>query len=107
MMNRSDGRLHAYNARMNNWMITLLLLGAFSARAGGTSTSPEPCSDAWNRQVDEILVSGDGQGHGPDLGSDEWKGVIEFKLGVRGQADVPPRDTGDWCRFIDRLVRER
>ena len=106
-MNHLASRPQAYNARMNKWMILLLLPGAFAVCAGGTSDSPEPCSNAWNRHVDQILVSGDGQGHGPDLGSDEWKGVIEFKLGVRGQADVPARDSGDWCWFIDRLVRER
>ena len=92
---------------MSKWLTLLLLLGALAARAGGTSAAPEPCSDAWNRYVEKELVSGDGQGHGPDLGSDEWKGVIEFKLGVRGQADVPARDSADWCEYIDRLMRER
>ena len=65
-----------------------------------------PCSDEWNRHVDQKIISGDGQGHGPDLGSDEWKGVVEFKLGIRGQADLPARDSGDWCILIDQLVRE-
>jgi hypothetical protein len=89
---------------MIRWILILLILSVFAARAGGT---PEPCSADWNRYVDEELVSGDGQGHGPDLGSDEWKGVIEFKLGVRGQPEVPPRDSVDWCVYIDHLVSER
>ncbi len=66
-----------------------------------------PCSDEWNRFVDQKIISGDGQGHGPDLGSDEWKGVVEFKLGIRGQAGLPARDSDDWCQLIDRLVREQ
>ncbi|MCP4469261.1 MAG: hypothetical protein GY815_01000 [Gammaproteobacteria bacterium] len=57
--------------------------------------------------VEKRLVSGDGQGHDPDPGSEEWRSVVEFKLGIRGQADLPGRDTGDWCQMIDRLVRER
>ena len=83
------------------------MLAAAGARAGGSPAALEPCSVAWNRYVERSLVSGDGQGHGPDLGSDEWKGVIEFKLGIRGQPDVPARDTDAWCLFIDRLVQER
>jgi len=62
------------------------------------------CTDAWYRTVEQQVTSGDGQGHGPDVGSDEWKSVIEFKLGVRGRAGVPGRDTDAWCRYIDRLV---
>ncbi len=75
------------------------------ASAGGEPT--HPCTDEWNQFVDEKLVSGDGQGHGPDLGSDEWKGVIEFKLGIRDQVDLPNRDSDDWCQLIDQLVRAR
>jgi hypothetical protein len=86
----------------------LLLLGLAvmigAALAG--SEPPTPCSAEWNRFVDQKIISGDGQGHGPDLGSDEWKGVVEFKLGIRDQADLPARDSDDWCQLIDRLVRE-
>lgn len=54
-----------------------------------------------------LVSSGDGMGHGPDTGSDEWKSVIEFKLGVRGNAEVPDRSTGAWCSYIDEhLPRE-
>ena len=66
-----------------------------------------PCTEEWNRFVDKKLVSGDGQGHGPDLGSNEWKGVIEFKLGIRGQADLPGRNSDAWCQLIDQLVHTR
>jgi hypothetical protein len=43
-------------------------------------------------------------GHGPDIGSEEWKSVIEFKLGVRGNQGVPDRNSQEWCRFIDDLL---
>lgn len=49
----------------------------------------------------------DGKGHGPDVGADEWKSVIEFKLGIRGDPNLPDRDSEAWCRQIDQIVRER
>ncbi|MDX1269510.1 MAG: MliC family protein, partial [Oceanisphaera sp.] len=63
------------------------------------------CSESWSRAIEEAVATGDGQGHGPDIGSDEWKSVIEFKLGIRGQPQVPPRNTAAWCQYIDRQVR--
>jgi hypothetical protein len=88
-------------------MVVLLI----AALAGGAGTAraaePErPCSDAWYRSIEQRLSTGDGHGHGPDVGSDEWKSVVEFELGVRGAADVPSRDGDEWCRYVDRLVRE-
>ena len=65
----------------------------------------EPCSQAWYTQLESQLGSGDGQGHGPDIGSDEWMSVIEFKLGVRGQPDVPALGTPEWCSYIDDRAR--
>jgi hypothetical protein len=94
---------------VNRPLILLVVLLAFGARqvlAGGSGPGAL-CSDDWYRYVDRQIVSGDGQGHGPDLGSDEWKGVVEFKLGIRGQPDLPVRDSDAWCELIDRLLRER
>ena len=62
------------------------------------------CTDAWYQSIEEQVGTGDGQGHGPDIGSEEWKSVVESKLGVRGQADVPDRSSDNRCRYIDRLV---
>lgn len=88
---------------MKTFCFSLLFLVTTLAQAGAEPAAP--CSDAWNQLVDKKLVSGDGQGHGPDLGSDEWKGVIEFKLGIRGKAGLPTRDSTEWCELIDGLVR--
>ncbi|UJF23239.1 hypothetical protein [Shewanella sp. OMA3-2] len=63
------------------------------------------CSEVWYQQVETRLTSGDGQGHGPDLGSEEWQSVIEFKLGIRGDSSVPQRNTDQWCTFIDGLLQ--
>ena len=63
------------------------------------------CSESWYQVVEQKIASGDGKGHGPDIGSEEWKSVIEFKLGVRGEPNVPDRDSDEWCRFIDEFIQ--
>lgn len=65
---------------------------------------PPPCSDPWYPYIDAIVVTGDGAGHGPDVGSDEWQSVVEFKLGVRGNPNIPARSSAAWCEFIDELA---
>jgi len=64
------------------------------------------CSDEWAGYIENNISTGDGKGHGPDIGSDEWKSVIEFKLGIRGDANIPPRDSQAWCRYIDQRVKQ-
>jgi len=54
--------------------------------------------------IEQKLKTSDSHGHGPDIGSNEWKSVVEFKLGVRGEVFVPPRNTPDWCKFIESTL---
>jgi hypothetical protein len=68
------------------------------------SAGPAPCSPQWFQFVEEKLATGDSEGHGPDLGSSEWRSVVEFKLGVRGDPAVPDRSTGQWCIYIDEMI---
>jgi hypothetical protein len=86
---------------MKYWIAIAMLWVA----EAGADTPPSPCSAEWLVFVEQKVSSGDGAGHGPDPGSDEWKGVIEFRLGLRGQPDIPPRDSAEWCNYIDRLVK--
>jgi hypothetical protein len=51
--------------------------------------------------MESVLPTGDGEGHGPDLGSEEWKSVIEFRLGIRGDVSIPDRSSEEWCIYID------
>jgi hypothetical protein len=94
---------------MNRWLPIFLIfaVGSSAVSAGETSISETKalCSDSWYQFVEEQVSTGDGLGHGPDLGSDEWKSVIEFKLGLRDKMDIPRWDSEAWCRHIDQIVR--
>ncbi|UCX04098.1 MULTISPECIES: hypothetical protein [Shewanella] len=96
-------------------LIAFMLLGCNDANAPKVLTIPPGdqsvnaiqilCSDAWYQKVEAVLTSGDGQGHGPDIGGNEWQSVVEFKLGVRGDKSVPQRSTDEWCAFIDEQLQ--
>jgi hypothetical protein len=66
---------------------------------------PNLCTETWYRSVESAIPSGDGMGHGPDVGSEEWQSVIEFKLGVRGNPGIPDRNSQEWCHYIDGLIQ--
>lgn len=105
-MRRRGSRGDARSRRMWSAVVALAALWT-QAGASGESGAESPCSEAWYRSVGRQVSTGDARQHGPDVGSDEWKAAIEFKLGVRGAPDVPSRDSDAWCRYVDRLVRER
>ena len=64
----------------------------------------KPCSDSWQIYVEDIVVTHDGAGHGPDIGSVEWMSVVEFKLKVRNNDDLPERGSASWCQYIDNKI---
>ena len=64
----------------------------------------KPCSDSWKIYVEDIVVTHDGAGHGPDIGSVEWMSVVEFKLKVRNNDDLPERGSASWCQYIDNKI---
>ena len=93
------------NARLCVWFVMLVILTTGIVKANSPSNALlAPCSDEWNQFVEKKLSTGDGQGHGPDIGSEEWRSVVEFKLGIRGDDNVPKRDSKAWCSYIDRMV---
>ena len=65
---------------------------------------PVPCTEPWFWELETRFGTGDGMGHGPDMGSDEWKSVIEFKLGIRDDPAVPDVTSARWCSWVDRYV---
>jgi hypothetical protein len=90
-------------------MIRLIVpLGILIVSSCGVRQSPDadlqPCSEQWLQFVEEQLPTGDAAGHGPDVGSMEWRSVVEFKLGIRGDPTIPPRETDEWCSYIDEKI---
>jgi uncharacterized protein len=96
---------------MTRWIAAFIIFAAVCAQASDVHFSGTEaeilCSDSWYQFIEDAVVSSDKQGHGPDIGSDEWKSVIEFMLGIRDEPNLPDRDSDTWCRHIDQIVRER
>jgi len=88
----------------------LLLLGIALSTVASCSQQPNqnptsmPCSEDWFAQVEQQIATGDNQGHGPDLGSIEWRHTVEFKLGLRASTDIPARNSTAWCEYIDKHI---
>lgn len=79
---------------------SFILLSAILLTACTAASTNSICSEQSQQIIEQHIGSSDGQGHGPDIGSDEWHGVIEFKLGIRGQADLPERHSQTWCDLV-------
>jgi uncharacterized protein len=98
---------------MNRWVsfsIILVCVGIFALATSNFRSimaAEALCSDPWYGFIEKTVLTGDSQGHGPDVGSGEWKSVIEFKLGIRDNPNLPDRDSEAWCGHIDQIVRER
>jgi len=92
--------------RVSAWRCLLVLVVSIpmtDVAASRPDTGPL-CSEAWYRLVEQRVVTGDGRGHGPDAGSQEWKSVVEFRLGIRDAPGVPPHDSEAWCGYVDGLL---
>ena len=89
------------------WLIPALTFLSACTYAPASGNRPEPCSVVWFEGLEDRYHTGDGAGHGPDIGSDEWKSVIEFKLGIREDPNVPGRGTAQWCEFIDDFIGQQ
>lgn len=97
---------------MINFLVLFLIVTAASLIANDTdetslSATMALCTTPWERNIEDSLPTSDGRGHGPDVGSDEWKSVVEFKLGIRDEPGLPERESLAWCDYVDKLVRDR
>jgi hypothetical protein len=61
----------------------------------------QDCDLTWFKKVEMQILTGDDNGHGPDLSSLEWRSVVEFKLAVRGDESLPEINSDLWCHYID------
>ena len=84
--------------------VLVFLLGICSCSVA-PSGDRQPCPEQWLQDVENKLGTQDAHGHGPDIGSSEWRSVIEFKLGIRGDPGIPARDSEAWCDYIDKKIQ--
>jgi hypothetical protein len=66
-----------------------------------SDSSKTLCEPHWYSLAENKVNTGDGRGHGPDLGSAEWRLVIEFKLGIKDDVNLPDIESYAWCRYIN------
>lgn len=81
-------------------MLIFLATACTGSAGSETAVASSSCSAATLEAIAQKVPTGDGRGHGPDRGSDEWYSVVEFRLGVRGAPGVPERGTRAWCDFV-------
>ena len=62
-------------------------------------------SHEWYQWVDQRLAISDGDGHGPDGGSDEWNNAVQRKLGEEAPQSQP--GSPQWQQAVDALLRTR
>lgn len=63
----------------------------------------EPCDPEWLERVELAFPIGDAEGHGPDLGSDEWMSALSRRLGING-SDGPEPGSEEWCGAVDQML---
>jgi len=102
------------NSRTSIWVLLSSLLMACApgdsqngAARENSPAGPVLCTQEWFEYVDALVATGDGMGHGPDIGSEEWRSVVEFKLGMRGNPEVPDRESAEWCGYIAKQIDAR
>ena len=87
-------------------VLSLLVSVTACAAVEAPSAGSPLCAAGWAQAVETNLGTGDGSGHGPDAGSDEWQSVVEFRLGVRGLTGLPARGSPPWCAYIEALAAD-
>ena len=67
--------------------------------------SPGPWLE-WAQWVENQRSVGDGQGHGPDVGSDEWAWALDHQLGISdGAGHGPDIGSSEWRASVEGKLR--
>lgn len=72
--------------------------------AAEQNNAPEPWSE-WAQWVEKRHSVGDGQGHGPDVGSMEWAHALDYQLKIEDHSGETP-DIGSlqWRRSVEKAL---
>ncbi|MCX6864917.1 MAG: hypothetical protein NTV46_01620 [Verrucomicrobia bacterium] len=70
-----------------------------------TAEQPPQEWAAWAKWADKLHSVSDAQGHGPDIGSEEWSGALDKQLKIRDAAGHGP-DVGSaaWRRAVEKKL---
>lgn len=90
--------------------VTMLLSGCQlrtenDANSPALPTTPALGSADWQQWVDTNIQSGDGQGHGPDIGSEEWCGTIDHRI-FRGSTGLTPC-SDEWNQKVTEVILKK
>ena len=78
----------------------------FIVACSDRSTPPSDWN-AWSAWVEARYPVGDAQGHGPDIGSDEWARALQQKLGiVDDQGHGPDIGSAEWRAAVQTKIGE-
>ena len=80
------------------------LVACDSAMFKGKEVVPEVCSAPWFEYIEEKVAVIDEHGHGPDVGSVEWKFSVEHRLGIADSEQLPLRQSEAWCAYIQSHI---
>jgi hypothetical protein len=64
-----------------DWMTWSVWVEARYPVSDAEGHGPDIGSDEWARALQQKLGIADEQGHGPDIGSDEWRAAVQWKIG--------------------------
>ncbi len=83
----------------------MLLPRTALASATDPADRPPEAWTAWAKWAEKLHPVTDKQGHGPDIGSDEWSGALDKQLKIRDAAGHGP-DVGsdEWRRAVEKKL---
>jgi hypothetical protein len=85
----------------------LICLFAIVGPLAAQSTAPEDWS-AWALWAEKLQPVTDAEGHGPDIGSDEWAQALAKKLGIFNEkADAPALRSKEWREAIESKLQPK
>ncbi len=64
--------------------------------------------NAWALWADGIHAVDDGQGHGPDVGSEEWARALDHQLNISDKSGHgPDLSSSEWRGAVERILHKR
>ena len=82
----------------------------FLSLAACSDRASEPPTDwmTWSVWVEARYPVGDADGHGPDIGSDEWASALQRKLGiVDAEGHGPDIGSPEWRNAVEEKLPAR